>query len=224
MSQIEDAFNRIRLFKQLPSVERAELIRIARIEQVPSGKFLARKGDPVSEISFLISGALKLCEASPEGKEITIALLGPGAHVGVVSLLGDGKRTTDIIATCRSSLLCFDARVFEKELRRGAQLSYGLLVSVAQRLRETSRHLAESALYTLSSRLALRLLELAEVVELDGEERLLVRQRPSHQELANLLGASREAVTRALGQLEAGGHIRLEDNQVWVYSSAGEGA
>ena len=219
MISAAEAFARIELLHALPAGERADLERIGGISNAPNGKYLVRAGSAPAQVSILVEGGARVCQANAQGKEETIALLGPGAHIGVVSLLTGSKRATDVIATCRCTLLSFEAKAFSTHLKKHSTLSHRLLESLAARLNETSRHMAENALYSLDQRLALRLLELSEVVELGGEERLLVRQRPSHQELANMLGASREAVTRALRSLEGQGHISVADDQVFVIST-----
>ena len=219
MIELEQAFNRMAVLRDLLGEERAILLHTARVEQLPGGKFISRKGSPVTEISFVIDGQIKICRSDSNGKEATIALLGPGAHIGLVSLLSGNERSTDVITTCRTSLLSFDADRFQKFLQHMPSLSYKMLTSVSNRLEQTSNHLVELSLYDLSRRLALRLFEMAEVVEFSEEARLLVRQRPSHQELANMLGASREAVTRSLKQLEIDGNIIVEDDQVFVLST-----
>jgi len=219
MSEVVKAFEQIRVLRELPDREKAALMQYGRIEKVPGGKFISRAGSPVKDVSFLIDGHVKICKSDSNGKEATLALLGPGAHIGLVSLLSGKGRSTDVITTCRANLLSFDARNFQSLLRQLPNLSYLLLMSVAMRLEQTSSHFVELALFDLSRRLALRLFELAEVVDLGEGSRLLVRQRPSHQELANMLGASREAVTRSLKQLEMDGHIHVDDNQVFIVST-----
>lgn len=219
MTDVQEAFDRILVLKELPREEKEALVRAARVDRVPGGRFLSRAGSPVKEISFIIDGYVKICKSDSNGKEATVALLGPGAHIGLVSLLSGNGRSTDVITTCRTSLLSFDAGQFRTFLRHLPNLSHSLLVSVALRLNQTSNHLIELALFDLARRLALRLFEMAEVVELGEGAHLLVRQRPSHQELANMLGASREAVTRALKQLEIEGHIVVDDDQVFVVST-----
>ena len=217
--EIQQAFNKIELLKSLPMQEIANLSKFATIKSVSNGRFLSRSGDAVNEISFILEGAAKVCRASEDGKEVTIALLAAGTHIGIVSLLSGAKRTTDVIATCKSSFLVFEAVQFEQHLRIFPGLTYSLLHSLSGRLEQTTQHLTENSLYDLNRRLALRLLEMAELVELDESERLLVRQRPSHQELANMLGVSREAITRALRYLESKDHIEIADNQVFINST-----
>jgi CRP/FNR family cyclic AMP-dependent transcriptional regulator len=206
-------------FSALTPADREAVIAIATTRKVRSGFFLGRAGTPVTEIFILVDGAAKVCRAVDSGKEVTIALLGPGAHIGVTSLLTNAQRVDDVVATCACHVLAIDASAFRALLQRSSTLSYHMLLSLAERLKQTSQHLADNALYALTQRLALRLFELAQVTDFGGEERLLIRQRPSHQELANMLGVSREAITRALHELEKGKHIRIDEDQIFVIST-----
>ncbi len=223
MHELELAFTKIPLFQNLPLEEKQKLLSIGRLKFASAGKFLTRAGQPVTEVSFILEGGVRLSQASSEGKEVTIALLGPGAHIGVVSSICDIPRNTDVIATSKCSLLFFEASQFLSCLATLPSLAFSMVKSLSQRLNQTSQHLAEHALYELNHRLVLRLLEIAEIVEWDGEEKILVRERPSHQELAHLLGVSREAISRSLKYLEDQKHISVLDDQIIVISTPLEG-
>jgi CRP/FNR family transcriptional regulator, cyclic AMP receptor protein len=223
MISTEQALTRIPLLNSLSPEEHSILTSGATVQEARDGQMLAKTDEKVTRISFIVEGGAKVCRATSEGKEVTIALLGAGAHIGVVSYFSKAKRTTDVIATCRSILLHFDVKALDKHLRLFPALTYRLLISLSQRLNQTAAHLAEDGLFDLNQRLALRLFEMAELVEWENGQKLLVRQRPSHQELANLLGVTREAVTRALKFLDTTGHIEIIDNQVLVNSTPVEG-
>ena len=219
MDEIRRGISQIPILKGLPAKEQELLAGICKLEKASRGKFLAHAGGVTKDILFLIDGAVKLSQSTPEGKEMIIALLGPGEHVGMVSLLTGVQRPNDVIVTCRSNFLRINAVDFKKILHSLPALSYELLLSLAKRLEQTSRHLAEISLYNLDLRLALRLLELAVIVDIEDRECLLVRQRPSHQDLADLLGVSREAITRSLKKLETDGHIEIADDQIRILST-----
>lgn len=206
-------------FDSLTQADREALMANAIRRKVRRGTFLSRARTTVTEILILLEGNAKICRATASGKETTIALLGPGAHIGIMTLLTKTARADDVIATCSCQVLAIDAKRFCKLLQVSPSLSFQVMLSLAERLKQTSLHLAENALYGLPQRLALRLFELAELVEFDGKQCLLVRQRPSHQELANMLGVTREAITRALQQLEREEHIIVDDSQIFITST-----
>lgn len=219
LDDVDTALRRVNFLCALGDEQRERFRSHSSIVKVPAGRLLAKVGSLAEEIYFILQGGAKISNTSREGKEALVAVLPPGAHIGLVSLLSSLPRTTDVLTTCRCTLLRIDGRFFHAELQRSPQLCHSFLCSLAFRLEQTSRHFMEVAILSLNHRLFARLFELAVPTEFDGVEKLLVRERPSHQDLANMLGSSREAITRSLRQLEEAGNIVVEDNQVFVIST-----
>lgn len=99
------------------------LLAISSQRKVGNGTFIGRSGAPVTQVLILIKGFARVYGTAESGKESTIALVGPGDHVGVMSLLTNTIRTDDVIATCSSHVLAIDATDFQKLLQRSASLS-----------------------------------------------------------------------------------------------------
>lgn len=217
--KLQQIFIRIPLFADLPQQVIEELISLSKTVLFPKGKFIARQGSQVDFLYFIISGNIKIVQANEKGKELNLALLGAGDHIGLSSMFSGNSRNTDVISVSKSELIQIPSDAFQELLKHNAALSFKLLESVSKRLFETSRHLAESHLCSLEQRLTIRLLEMAEPTEFEEDNLLIINELPSHQELAAMLGVSRESITRTLINLESRGYIETENGQLFLTAS-----
>lgn len=208
----------LKVFAGLTEQARAEILAEATVKEVKSGGFLMRKGQEGSEVFFLLQGRAKVCRADAKGKEVIIGLLGRGAVIGEIAVLANVPRTADVVALSRCTLLRLSRDSFLKQVGRHAGLGLALLRSCAVMLGRATERISDLTLSDVRVRIVHVLVEMGALVEEDGEEHLIVRERPTHQTLASMIGASRETVTRALSELEADGHIVVEDERVRIFS------
>lgn len=217
-NEIDIALGSLELLSALRDEDRLRFAAKAQLVEVAPNRILVKVGTVASEVYFVLKGSMKVSTVGRDGKEAIIALLQPGAHIGLVSLLSQISRTTDCVATTRTQLLKIDGDFFLAEIKRLPALSFELMRSLAVRLEQTSRHFTELAILSLPHRLFARLYELADSVPFDDGEQLIVRERPVHQELASMLGVTREAITRTLKLLEDEGNIVVSEDQIFIVS------
>ena len=207
-------------FRELSAADAARVIGAAALEEFPRGRFVLRERDAAQDLFILLTGEMKACRANAEGKEIILALLKPGAVLGELGLLLNTPRTGDVVTLSR----CVVARIagdrFSRLLEELPAFAKLLLTMLAERVHYSSARLAELTFLDVPSRLFYTLLRLAEPVEGDDGPELLVRQRPSQQELGQLLSASREAISRAQKELEERGAIEVLPDQIRILKTA----
>ena len=210
--------NRVPLLRSLPSNEKDALTALFTAEGVKRGKFVIRESSNDSTMYFIVSGRVKVCRADSHGKEVIVAILGPGEYFGEIALLAGTPRTTDVVALIDCELLCLSGKDFIEHVEKYNGLTFSLLRGLANRLHTATSRITDLALYDVTCRVARVLMEMSKVSAVADQHLPVVEERPTHQDLAAMVGSSREVVTRALKALEDEGHIEIEDERIVILS------
>ena len=170
---------------------------------------------------FIIRGGqVKVSLIHEDGKEFILSLLDQGEVFGELSLLDDRPRSANVTAMVETELLMLRRSDFLDLVGRVPQIAVSLLEELASRLRRTDDQVEGLALLDVHHRVAKTLLRMAEDGGHTSPEGILVRRRPTHQQLANMSGTTRETVTRALKQLQDEGYIRISGRQILILADA----
>jgi CRP/FNR family cyclic AMP-dependent transcriptional regulator len=203
---------RIPLFAGL---DREALDRLARGSQVRSykrGETIMREGDPSDALFIIRSGTVKVSLSDENGREVTLNLLGPEDFFGELALLDASTRSATVAAQTPVEVDAISRTAFENCLQDQPDLGLRLAQGLAQRVRELSESVRTLALLDVYGRLARALTGLSTA---QGGE-MVVEQRLTHQELANMVGASREMVSRIMRDLAVGGYIDTESGRIVI--------
>ena len=166
---------------------------------------------------FIIKdGQVKVSIVSEEGREVILSLLGGGAVFGELSLLDGKPRSANVVATEDTELLMLRRTDFVQLIYKTPQIATALLAELASRLRKTDRQIEGLALLDVTSRISETLLQLASEQGSESEEGIIIRNRPTHQELANMSGTTRETVSRVLKRLASQGYIISKGRQLVI--------
>lgn len=166
---------------------------------------------------FIIKdGQVKVSIVSEEGREVILSLLGGGAVFGELSLLDGKPRSANVVATEDTELLMLRRTDFIQLIYKTPQIATVLLAELASRLRKTDRQIEGLALLDVTSRISETLLQLASEQGSESEDGVVIRNRPTHQELANMSGTTRETVSRVLKRLESQGYIISKGRQLVI--------
>lgn len=204
-------------FSNLSHAERLALQSRLTAVEIQAGRYLIKEGSAGTEMYFLVTGSVKVCTFHNE-KEAILAVLRPGEVVGDISVLCGGPRVADVVALTPCKLLMCTQQDFEAHLATYGGLAHMMLKNLARRVRAASTRISDLALYDVSSRLARVLFEMSSPAGIDGTTHHVVINPPTHQALASMIGSSREAVTRALKELEKAHHLRIDDDRILVLS------
>jgi CRP-like cAMP-binding protein len=192
---------------RLDPADREALSGRGRRRRWPAGSSLFLEGDRSGTVVFVLSGRVKVFSLTEHGEEILLAVRGRGALLGEVSAVDGGPRSASVAALEPIEALVLTADAFVEFLRGHADAATVLLQLVVARLRDADRKRVEFAAYDIASRVARRLVELAERFgEPDGHG-VRITVALSQDELAGWVGASREAVAKALRVLRERGLI-----------------
>jgi CRP-like cAMP-binding protein len=146
--------------------------------------------------------------ADSRGREVILAVLQPGDYVGEMSLIDNEPHSATVRAEVQTDMLILGRAEFARCLPENSSLSYAIMRGLVQRLRSADRQIESLALLDVYGRVARTLLDMAEP---EGELKL-IRNKVSRQDLAKVVGASREMVSRVMKDLEERGMIQTQEN------------
>lgn len=193
----------------------AELLGSAMTTRsVDRGHIVFREGDTGDRLFIVLDGKIKISRSAPDGRENLLAVLGPGEMFGELSLFDPGPRTATASAITDSALASLDHDDLRPLLLAQPTVAVQLLAALAQRLRRTNEAMADLVFSDVPGRVAKALLDLAERFGDAEPEGVRVRHDLTQEELAQLVGASRETVNKALSEFANRGWIRLEGRSV----------
>lgn len=204
------------MFGQLSPEERDRLVAYMRVARYPRRTVLFRKGDPGTNMMVVLRGRVKICTHSEDGKELVLNLVNPGEVFGEIALLDGSDRTADAVTLDDCELLVLERRDFVPFLGRHPEACLKLLRVLCERVRRTSELLEEALFLEGPSRLAKRLVRLAEVFGKPVPKGIRIDLRLSQQQLGSMVGMSRESMNKQLGQWRREGLIQFEDSYITI--------
>jgi CRP/FNR family transcriptional regulator, cyclic AMP receptor protein len=192
---------------RLGPVDREALCARGRRRQWPTGASLFLEGEQCSTVMIVVSGRVKVFSLTENGEEILLAVRGPGALLGELSAVDGAPRSASVAALEPVVALVVPLRSFVEFMRQHGDAAIALLQMVTGKLRDADRKRIEVAAHDIAGRVALRLVELADRFgEPDGQG-VRIAVALSQDELAGWVGASREAVAKALRVLRDRGYV-----------------
>ncbi|GAB4089455.1 Crp/Fnr family transcriptional regulator [Hydrogenophaga soli] len=208
-----EAINSGRWFCALSPSLRHDILRCAYVKRYKDGDLITARGDPPSEWTAVAKGAVRVSSTSLSGKQITLTYVEPGVWFGDVAIFDGNQRTHDAYAHGVTTLLCVARTDFQKILATHVELYEALMRLQARRIRTLFGLVEDLNTLPLRSRLAKQLLHLVRSYGVpclaDGSETRIGLQL-AQEELAQLLGASRQRVNQELKAMEREGAIRIE--------------
>lgn len=204
------------LFADLPEDEQARLAALLRRRPYARGATIFLRGDPGASLFLIESGRVKITLTSDEGKEVVLALLGPGDVFGELSLLDGEPRSADAVALEPCQLLLLAREDVLRVLESRPRVALNLLAVLARRLRRDNQLVQDVTSLDVPARLARALLTLAEGQGRPGQGGVAIEARLTQSELAAMVGATRESVNKWLGFYARQGLIRRERGRLVV--------
>jgi CRP-like cAMP-binding protein len=212
----EDAVRKAPLFTALDDASAASLRASMSGVKLSRGQILFREGDAGDRLFVVVGGKLKLGTTSNDGRENLLSILGPGDMFGELSLFDPGPRTATATAVVDSKLLALANDQVIGWVKEHPQVSLQLLGRLAQRLRKANDVLSDLVFADVPGRVAKAIIELGERFGTKKEDGLHVNHELTQEELAQLVGASRETVNKALADFATRGWVKLEPRAVIV--------
>lgn len=201
----------IPLFSGLPREELAKFAELTRERSYPKGSVILFQDDPGDSLFVLRQGRVKVVLIGEDGREVILGVLEPGAHFGELALIDDQPRSAHVIAMDDAQLLILRREDFRKRVEANPTIAWGLLTELSRRLRRADQKIGGLVLLDVPGRIARLLLDLSE--ESGGPT---IEKALTHQTIAQMIGASRETVSRAMKEFQDSGLIRVERRRIAV--------
>jgi CRP/FNR family cyclic AMP-dependent transcriptional regulator len=212
----EDVIRRAPLFTALDDAAATTLRESMTQVKVTKGHTLFKEGDAGDRLFVVVEGKLKLGTSSGDGRENLLSILGPGDMFGELSLFDPGPRTATATAVTDSRVLALANDQVIGWVTAHPQVSLQLLKRLARRLRRTNEVLADLVFADVPGRVAKAIMDLGERFGTKKDDGLHVNHELTQEELAQLVGASRETANKALADFAGRGWVRLEPRAVVV--------
>jgi CRP/FNR family cyclic AMP-dependent transcriptional regulator len=212
----EEVIRRAPLFTALDDASAATLRDSMTQVKVSKGQTLFKEGDAGDRLFVVVEGKLKLGTSSGDGRENLLSILGPGDMFGELSLFDPGPRTATATAVTDARVLALANDQVIGWVTAHPQVSLQLLKRLARRLRRTNEVLADLVFADVPGRVAKAIMDLGERFGTKKDDGLHVNHELTQEELAQLVGASRETVNKALADFAGRGWVRLEPRAVVV--------
>jgi len=206
---------RVPLFVELGEAEIARLAEIARDRSYPRNSVILFEDDPGDALYVVVTGLVKVVLIGEDGREVILSVLKEGDFFGEMSLIDDQPRSAHVIAMEDSSLLVLRREDFHKGLREAPGIAVGMLRAMSRRLREADEKIGGLVLLDVNGRVAKLLLSMAD--ENDGVH---ITRRVTHHTIAQMVGSSRETVSRTMRELADSGHIEVTRKAITVRNRA----
>lgn len=216
MPQEDEVVRRAPLFTALDDAQAASLRASMDSVKISKGGILFKEGDEGEHVYVIVDGKLKLGTSSGDGRENLLSILGPGEMFGELSLFDPGPRTSTATAVTDAKLLSLSHEKLIPWLRGNPEVSLHLLARLAQRLRRTNEAVGDLVFSDVPGRVAKALMDLGARFGKQTDEGLFVHHDLTQEELAQLVGASRETVNKALADFAGRGWLKLDGRAVLI--------
>lgn len=203
----------IPLFKDLSDSDLALLGELVIEKPVPKGAVILTEGQDGDSLYLIATGRVKVFIGDEDGREIILKILGPGDFFGEMALIDKQPRSASVSTLESSTFRILSHQAFETCIERAPRIAAIVMQALAKRLRDADRKISTLALMDVYGRVANTLLELAII----NNGKLVVGEKLSQQDIANMVGASREMVNRILKDLTERGYISVESKTITIH-------
>ena len=212
----QEVIRKAPLFTALDEVAAASLLANMVSVKISKGSVLFAEGDEGDQLYVIAEGKLKLGTSSGDGRENLLSILGPGEMFGELSLFDPGPRTSTATAVTDAKLLSLGQEKLLPWLAENPKVALQLLARLAQRLRRTNEAVGDLVFSDVPGRVAKALIDLGERFGKKTDDGLFVHHDLTQEELAQLVGASRETVNKALADFAGRNWLKLDGRAVLI--------
>jgi CRP/FNR family transcriptional regulator, cyclic AMP receptor protein len=203
------------LFGGLDRIELQRFGELTREKFYPRGSVILFENDPGDSLFVVRQGRVKVVLIGEDGREVILGVLGVSEHFGELALIDDRPRSAHVIAMEDSSLLVLRRDDFRRRVESSPAVAWSLLTELSRRLRRADEKIGGLVLLDVPGRIARLLLDLAEEAGANTIEKAL-----THQTIAQMIGASRETVSRAMKDFQDANWVSVERRRITLADRA----
>lgn len=202
---------KIPLFSHLAPAELQRVSEVARERTYPKNSVILFEDDPGDALYVVGQGQVKVVLIGEDGREVILSVLGQGEFFGEMALIDDEPRSAHVIAMEDSALIVLRREDFQGILKQSPGIALALLRELSRRLRRVDEKVGSLVLLDVNGRVAQLLLELA-----DEESGDRITRRLTHHTIAQMIGSSRETVSRTMRDLVDKGLIEVSRKDIVI--------
>jgi len=210
-----EVLKKVPLFASLPEQELAAFAELVRERSYPRGSVILFEDDQGDALFLLADGQVKVVLIGEDGREVILSVLREGSFFGEMALLDDQPRSAHVIAMEDSSLLVLRREDFQARLRQSPEVAIALLRELAGRLRRADEKIGGLVLLDVNGRVADLLLRMA-----DEEGGIHITRKITHHVIAQMIGSSRETVSRTMRDFVDKGWIQVGRKDIQLINRA----
>lgn len=214
---LADQLGQLPLFASMGRPVRQAIAQACETHVGSKGDVLVREDELATRGFYLIlEGSAKVVLSGPDGREAVLALLEEGDFFGEMSLLDGDPRSATVRASSDIRLVLLRRQSFLELLQKYPEITIALLTAISSRLRQANRKISALALSPVHARVSGAILQLAEFQGFRVKGQVVIHDRPTQQEIAEMASTTRETVSRVLGQMQKDGLIQLDGRELVI--------
>ena len=194
-----ELIRRVPLFSMLTAAQAEAVAQAVVKRRFRRGELIVEQGKKSNALTIILTGRARVISTDTRGREVILALMNTGDYVGEMSLIDEEPHSASVCTDMQTDVLELSRLEFSRCLPEAGSMAYAVLRGLVQRLRQADRKIESLALMDVYGRVARVLLDSASGHE---EGAPLIREKVSRQDLAKMVGASREMVSRVMKDLE----------------------
>ncbi len=214
---VDQTLLQVPLFADLSAEDISRVSQATRQKTYPQGSVIVFEDDPGDALYVVVTGQVKVVLIGEDGREVILSLLRKGDFFGEMALIDNQPRSAHVIAMEDSKLLVLHRDDFRRCLAETPRIALGLLQQLSRRLRSADNKIGGLVLLDVPSRVARLLLELAN----EGDGRVISRTVTQHKTIGQMVGSTRETVSRTISALADRGLIRVTRKTIEILDRAG---
>lgn len=206
----------IPFFTDIDSVTLEKIAKIVGTKYYRRGETIFYEGDPGAALYIVRGGKIKIVKLSEDGREKILAILGESDYFGEMAIIEREPRSATVVAQDDAEVLVLYQQDFQELLRTTPKVMLNIIKTLCLRLRATNQQIEELVFRNVRVRLASSLITLAEKHGIKQKSGIEINLKLTHQDMANIVGASRELVTKILNELEDVNLIKVFTKKILI--------
>ncbi len=204
--------NQVYLFSELAPADTSALTEHTHTRSYPANSILINEGDNTDSLYVILEGEVKAYACDEAGKEVILSILRAGDYFGELSLVDDEPRSASVMTLTATRVMIISKANFKQCLSDNSELAFNLIRALTKQVRGLTENVKSLALMDVYGRVAHTLLDLAK--ETDGK--MVVKPKLTHQDIAHIVGSSREMVSRIFKELTKGNYITVNKESIVI--------
>ncbi len=219
MDDIKEVLKSFPLFSDLSDEDLSDIEKIVKKKKYTKNEIILYQFDPGDSLYIISRGKVKVVLFSKDGKEVLLSNLGPGEFFGEMSLLDGLPRSASVVAIEDSEVIIVNRRDFLELIRNHPEIAMRILTEMSKRLRSADQKIGSLILMDVYGRVARVLVELAEKEGKRINNDIVIETKLRQQDIANMVGASRETISRVLKDFVQNGFITIDGKKIIIHNA-----